>query len=234
MPFTSFLSKYADLLSEIDRWFSRCQANQSAHIRCASGCSGCCRGLFDITLLDAALLSEGFCLLPEEIRHRVLLKSQRKLQHLQGIWPDLAPPYFLNHHPEDEWELLMPDDDETPCVLLDDDGRCLVYDHRPMTCRLHGLPLIDISGEVMHDEWCTDNFSDSDPLTLPGLAAPFTEIFRREVALGRDFTQHCLGEVVHELDTFIPLALLVNYHDFDWPSWWGSNRTAILSHSAAR
>lgn len=234
MPFTDILSKYADLLTEIDQWFSRCQASQPAHIRCAGGCSGCCRGLFDITLLDAALLGQGFGLLPDEIRNRVLHKSEQRLHLLQGIWPDLAPPYFLNHRPEEEWEQLMPDEDETPCVLLDDDGRCLVYDHRPMTCRLHGLPLIDVSGEIMHDEWCTDNFRDADPLALPELAAPFTEIFRMEVALGRDFTHHCLGEVVHELDTFIPLALLVNYHDFDWPTWWRSNRTTILALSAER
>jgi Fe-S-cluster containining protein len=226
---TSFLSEYADLLAEIDRWFARCQTSQPEHIHCASGCSGCCRGLFDITLLDAALLQQGFALLPDEIRRTVLQKSQQRRDHLQSIWPEFAPPFVLNYRTEEDWEALMPDDDETPCVLLDANGRCLVYNHRPMTCRLHGLPLIDICGEVMHDEWCTDNFKETDPLALPDLAAPFTDMFRREVSLGRVFSRHWLGEVVHELDTFIPLALLMDYRDFHWPSWWRENRTAILT-----
>ncbi|WP_348240453.1 hypothetical protein, partial [Salmonella enterica] len=71
-----------------------------------------------------------------------------------------------------------------------------------MTCRLHGLPLIDISGEVMHDEWCTMNLVGcADPLALPGLAGEFDRILRDEVRLGRRFSKQLVGEVVHELDT---------------------------------
>lgn len=225
------LLRYKSLLEQIDTWFNASIERFPERINCTSGCSECCRSLFDITLLDAALLHRGFDLLPRGIRDTVLQKSDRRLQHLRLIWPELSPPFVLNDHREDEWQELMPDDDETPCVLLDDAGRCMVYAHRPMTCRLHGLPLVDISGEIMHDEWCTENFTDENPLTLPGLSAPFTDIFREEVALGRDFTGHILGEVVYELDTFIPLALLVEYGEFNWQEWWQKNRARMLSET---
>jgi Fe-S-cluster containining protein len=97
-------------------------------------------------------------------------------------------------------------------VLLDSEGHCLVYEHRPMTCRLHGLPLIDISGEVMHDEWCTENFRGANPLTLAeGLKGDFDRFFREEVKLDRELSQQLFGTIIYELDTVIPAALLIDF-----------------------
>ena len=188
-------------------------------ISCRSGCSACCRSLFDITLLDAYFLKLGFDALPRGIRDMVLDKCDERLRLMRGHWPEFDHPFLLNDHPEEEWEPLMPEEDETPCVLLGEDGRCLVYDNRPMTCRLHGIPLIDSDGEPMHDDWCTLNFVGYDPLELPGLTAPFDALFRQEVAIFREFTGKLLGERISELDTFIPTALLIEFETFDWLGW---------------
>lgn len=203
----------------MDSWFAGCSEKFGDHISCAAGCSECCRGLFDITLLDACYLKNGFDRLSETQRKAVLDKSHARLATMQGLWPEFAPPYTLNYRPEEEWEALMPDDDEIPCVLLGDNGRCLVYDYRPMTCRLHGLPLIDKSGEVLHDEWCTNNFTGNDPLDLAGLRWEFLSLFRRELLLFRDFTSRLLKENVSELDTFIPTALFIDFAGFPWEEW---------------
>ena len=188
-------------------------------IACKSGCSACCRSLFDITLLDAYHLKLGFDRLPAGTREMVLVKCRERLILMREQWPEFEHPYVLNHRPEEEWEPLMPEEDETPCVLLGEDGRCLVYDHRPMTCRLHGIPMIDSDGEVMHDDWCPMNFVDEDPLELPGLAAPFDAIIRQEVALVRDFTGALLGQRLSQIDTFIPTALMIDFDRFDWQGW---------------
>ena len=211
------LGEYRELLADVDQWFSRCMARSGERIRCAAGCSECCRGLFDITLIDAALLRQGFNQLDDATREQVLDRCRERLAGLQHLWPDFAHPYLLNYRPEEEWELLMPDDDETPCPLLGEDGRCLVYDFRPMTCRLHGLPLVDLTGEVLHDEWCTLNYVDVDPLTDAELRGEFTRIFREEVLLFRHFSTQLLGREFMELDSFIPTALLIDFDRFDWP-----------------
>jgi Fe-S-cluster containining protein len=213
------VARYKDLLSHLDAWFSRCMELYPEKIACQSGCSACCRSLFDITLLDAYHLKLGFDRLPAETREMVLVKCRERLSLMCEQWPEFDHPYVLNHRPEEEWEPLMPEEDETPCVLLGEDGRCLVYDHRPMTCRLHGIPMIDSDGEVMHDDWCTMNFVDEDPLELPGLAAPFDAIIRQEVALVRDFTGALLGKRLSQIDTFIPTALMIDFDGFDWQGW---------------
>lgn len=219
MNFNDILERYRILLLEVDAWFNRCIAAFPGEIQCVQGCSDCCHSLFDITLVDAIVLKNGFDTLTKDVRRLVTVKAESRLEGLQRLWPELATPYLLNHRPEDEWKQLMPDDDEEPCVLLGDDGRCLVYNHRPMTCRLHGLPLIDPDGEIMHDEWCTMNFPDVDPLQIEELREDFTRIFREEVKIFRELERLLLHKGFKELDTFIPLALLVDYLKFDWEGW---------------
>jgi Fe-S-cluster containining protein len=213
------LERHKQLLAQVDGWFARSMESYPEKIACKSGCSACCRSLFDITMLDAYYLKLGFDALPAEIRESVRVKCLERLSLMRAQWPEFDHPYLLNHRAEEEWEPLMPEEDETPCVLVGEDGRCLVYQNRPMTCRLHGIPLVDTDGELMHDDWCTMNFVDEDPLELPGLSAPFDAMFRQEVALFRDFTGELLKQRMSELDTFIPTALLIDFESFDWPGW---------------
>lgn len=207
------LAEYRALLETVDAWFARCAREFGRQVQCRPGCSRCCRGLFDITLLDARLLRQGFEQLPAATRTTVLRKAQARLTELQRLWPGFSAPYLLNVLPDALWTE-MPEDDPTPCPLLGDDGRCLVYPWRPMTCRLHGLPNIDRSGESFSDAWCTLNFVGIDPLPLPELRWTFRQAFETELRLFGEFTGRLLGAPRNELDTFIPLALLIDFENF--------------------
>lgn len=229
------LREYGELLSSVDRWFSRSMRAAGEAVSCAKGCCGCCRGLFDITLMDACFLKRGFDRLPPGVRMAVRDRSLKRLDGLKSVRPGLEQPYVLNIWPEDEWEPLMPDDDETPCPLLGEDGLCLVYDHRPMTCRLHGIPLVDVSGDIFHDEWCTLNFLGDDPLSMKVLYWEFRDAFEKEILLFHRFTSILLKEKINELDTLIPAAVLIDFDDFDWEGWWRMNAERIrAAGSAAR
>lgn len=204
------LDRYGSLLREVDAWFLACMEQYPDQINCCDGCSACCRGLFDITLLDAFYLKRGFDALPT---HQQLLLKQAasdRLDKLSRINPQFREPWLLNGIPEARWEELMPEDDETPCLLLSDAGACLVYDHRPMTCRLNGIPLIDVSGEELFDEWCTMNFVQKNPRLLEGLRFRFNELFTRELLLFREFSDILSGVSRNEIDLFIPAAVLLD------------------------
>ena len=204
------LERYGELLREVDRWFSGCVRRHGDLIACGRGCSACCRGLFDITILDALYLRSGIDALPEAIKQSLRLKAADSLANLSACNPSFAEPWILNRIPEDEWEELMPESDETPCLLLAEDGSCLVYGQRPMTCRLNGIPLLDVSGEAVMDECCTLNFRGVDAALPEDIRHPFLDLFAQELLLFREVTRKLLGEAVNEMDTFIPAAVMID------------------------
>lgn len=205
----NLLERYGQLLGDVDIWFQRCLANHPEAIACRNGCSACCRGLFDITLLDAFYLKSGFDRLDIAVKSEIVAAASSRLGQLSLLNPAFVEPWLLNGIPEADWDALMPEEDETPCLLLSKSGGCLVYEHRPMTCRLNGIPLIDISGEEFFDDWCTLNFTDLEPRDLADLRFDFKEIFSRELLLFREFTHLLIGTVRNEIDLFIPAAVVI-------------------------
>jgi len=209
------INQYQELLKDLDRWFAESMEHAGEQIACHQGCSGCCRGLFEISLLDACLLQQGFKLLETEKQAQILDKARNRLNALQLIWPEFQHPFILNRLPHNDWQE-MPEEDETPCPLLADDGLCLVYAHRPMTCRLHGLPNIDTSGESFSDDYCSLNFTACNPLLLTELRYPFRATFNSEFALLGSLAKKLLGRGTLELDTFVPSALLIDFSEKSW------------------
>ena len=205
------LDQYGELLHKVDGWFQCCLDQHPDQIACRNGCSECCRGLFDITLLDAMFLKRGFDALPESKQEELLREAKERLQQLSQLNPAFVEPWLLNGIPENDWDALMPEEDDTPCLLLSEDGRCLVYDSRPMTCRLNGIPLIDVSGEEMFDEWCTLNFIEADPRRIADLRFEFTELFSQELLLFQRLIFQLTGDIRNEVDLFIPAAVVMDY-----------------------
>ena len=204
------LDRYGALLGEVDAWFRSCLEQHPNLIACRNGCSECCRGLFDITLLDAFYLKRGFELLPAPRKMELVTEAHRRLLFLSRENAAFVEPWLLNGIPEDDWDSLMPEEDETPCLLLTGTGECLVYDHRPMTCRLNGIPLIDVSGEELFDEWCTLNFTEEDPRRYNDLRFGFAELFAQEQLLFRELVRLLTGSVRNEVDLFIPAAVVLD------------------------
>ncbi len=207
---TDLLDRYGSLLREVDAWFHACSARYPDQIRCHSGCSSCCRGLFDITLLDAFYLKRGVDQLPVSQWERIIAAANERLKSLSHDFPAFVEPWLLNAIPEAEWDALMPEEDETPCLLLSEAGQCLVYEYRPMTCRLNGIPLIDVSGEELFDEWCTMNFINKNPRKLRALRFDFLGLFAQELLLFHELMRSLIGVEVSELDLFIPAAVVLD------------------------
>lgn len=204
------LDRYGMLLHEVDQWFSACVERYPAHICCTSGCAGCCRGLFDITILDALYLRRGVDELPRELRTALEEQSRHLLGAAASRHASFSFPWFLNHIPDEEWQLIMPEDDPAPCVLLGADGLCQVYRFRPMTCRLHGIPLYDLSGQEHSDEWCTLNFRRAHAERFEGLRYDFNDLFAQELLLVRELTGRMSGAAMNEMDTVVPGAVIMS------------------------
>jgi Fe-S-cluster containining protein len=142
---------YQALLQRIDRWFAETAQRHPGVIPCRSGCSACCHGPFDISVADALLLREGLALLPATERAEVRSRAEELLELMQEVEPGWRAPYDVRDLGEERFDALTDALATEPCPLLDAAGRCSVYDHRPLVCRLIGLPMVTAEGNVLEN-----------------------------------------------------------------------------------
>ena len=129
-------------------------------IQCRPGCSDCCHQSFTVSEPEGALLREGLATLPPETRAQIQARAE-------GYVPD----------------------QRQPCPVLDGQGQCQLYDHRPRICRKYGIPLWhpDRPNEV---RCCPLNFreqADIDPTLILEPQARWAEDWiglREELGVG--------------------------------------------------
>jgi Fe-S-cluster containining protein len=141
--------RYRTLLERLDTWFTRAQAELGTVVPCRSGCTACCHGPFDISAADAELLREGIRLLPADAQAEVRVRGELLLTRMQALAPEWGAPWDVAVLGEDEFDRVAEELAGEPCPLLGDDGRCRVYAHRPLVCRLIGLPMLTDLGETL-------------------------------------------------------------------------------------
>jgi len=115
-----------------------------AWLVCKPGCAQCCHGAFAISQLDALRLREGMKAL------RVAEPSTANaVERRARAWVAEHGPEFpgdtasgLLGEADEERERFEEYANEAACPALDpESGRCELYAHRPMTCRVFGPPV---------------------------------------------------------------------------------------------
>jgi Fe-S-cluster containining protein len=115
----SLLERLRRVLDDIDAAYERAAA---AYGFVCSGCeNSCCRTRFHHhTLLEFLYLREGFSELPADRQERIRANAAAVVaQHAQAA---------------------VSGAEVRPMCPLNAEGRCVLYAHRPMICRLHGIP----------------------------------------------------------------------------------------------
>lgn len=143
------MTAYLPLLHELDAWQATARAAHPGVIPCRPGCSACCHGPFDIPVADAEQVASAVAALPGAIRQRVLVRAAAQLERMRELAPELAEPWDLSRLPEGTVDELCEALAEEPCPCLEADGRCAVYESRPMVCRVIGLGMVDADGGVL-------------------------------------------------------------------------------------
>ena len=133
-------SHLGTLARKTDDWFRRASAALLSHIPCRAGCSHCCIGLFPITQIDVHLLQEGLRQLPIDQRERIEGRALHQVTALETAYPRLKPSASIGGWSDEEIDQAVTAFRDAPCPALSDDGLCLIYDHRPLTCRSMGIP----------------------------------------------------------------------------------------------
>jgi len=131
----------APLYQKTDHWFQRATAALLGEVPCRLGCTSCCIGPFPITLLDVQTLQQGLAALPPDHRHRIEQRAIEQTAAMEAAFPQLSHSDLLDNWSDQEIDRLVTEFHDHPCPALETDGRCGVYDHRPLVCRSMGIPI---------------------------------------------------------------------------------------------
>lgn len=78
-----------------------------------------------------------------EHRKRVEAKAQEQVSQLRVAVSRLRTTQFVDHWSDEEMDEVIERFDSLPCPALEPDGRCGVYEFRPLVCRSMGIPSDD-------------------------------------------------------------------------------------------
>lgn len=160
------------------------------HFSCEGCQAKCCYTKFyHYTHIEALYLHRGFQGLSDQERSEILkLASYYEETYAKG---------------SDEQAVLCP---------LNKSGLCVLYEWRPMICRLHGVPyeMQDING-VAHFYGGCERFMSLNPETLPTYRTLNRTIFYREMANLERELRNALGLQAPEPQTVAKILLADTY-----------------------
>ncbi|MCL1985204.1 MAG: YkgJ family cysteine cluster protein [Betaproteobacteria bacterium] len=198
-------TRYTLLCAEADKLFDQIRSLYPDCVACSLGCSDCCHAMFDLSLVEALYLNQQF-------RQIITFGPRRSaIMDAAGEADRLATRVKRELHKTSknaDIRQVMADAARIRirCPLLDDENRCQLYKHRPITCRLYGVPAA-IAGEAHVCGKNTFNKGQSYPTVA------LEKIQDRLAAMSREIAQ-TLGTRFKDLHlVYVPvsMALLTQY-----------------------
>ena len=207
------MRRYLRLMREMDGWFASVLMKHSDQMQCGKGCALCCYGLFDISLADAVRVAEGFSALGPAIRAQVALRATPVHERILAEVPELESTFFLHVLGEDRIDQVVDRVQSLPCPLLGCQNECLIYEYRPLACRMEGVPMVDAHDGLFGD-WCELNFVQGvPPEALADLSRDYYQMEEIERRTCERLSESLLAKRRSGLTVFIP-SLIVEFEGF--------------------
>jgi len=137
--FTPFFEKYEALVEKVERVFEQMKNKFPGEVQCKPGCSDCCHALFDLTLIESLYINFHF---NQQFKggQRDLLTEKANTADRQTYKVKKAAYKLTQEDSDDERAIKEFSLKRIRCPLLDDQDLCVLYDYRPIACRIYGIP----------------------------------------------------------------------------------------------
>jgi Fe-S-cluster containining protein len=138
------LQRYLDAVERADRLFRTVAATYGRLMPCGPGCDECCAVYFEMSFIEAFYINRMFRETVPDVDRVKACEAARKVvpRFEEGRRLVRAAMETGEADPVDVASRL-----KIPCPLLDE-GRCMLYEARPVTCRMYGVPELLEGGRV--------------------------------------------------------------------------------------
>jgi len=146
LDFTEYFERYEAVVADVDAVFKKFEADMPDLVKCGKGCSDCCYALFDITMVEAIYLNHKFNEKFSGIeRSQIMERADQADRQIHKLKRKV---YKASQQGRPTQEILQEvAKARVRCPLLGDDNLCVLYENRPITCRLYGVPT-SIAGQA--------------------------------------------------------------------------------------
>ncbi len=139
MNLADHFRRYLELVNRVDSLFENVKKRHSNLMACKPGCNDCCNVYYELSLIEAFYLSGMFRegLLPA--------KRAQVLAIAKSVEPEFEKCRAMFHGLTEKGSASPRQLEDAASRLnircpLNEEGLCVLYDHRPVTCRLYGTP----------------------------------------------------------------------------------------------
>ncbi len=131
----ALFEKYKQLVAKGDAAFETMERDYGSCIKCKPQCSDCCHAIFGLFLIEAAYIQQHFNRLDRKLMREALLRAEKSEKELQRVEERLQA-----YEDDSQMKSYALSKERVRCPLLNQDEECIIYPHRPMTCRVYGIP----------------------------------------------------------------------------------------------
>lgn len=139
MEFSTCFEKYKKIVDSADKVFEQIKKEFSDCVSCKIECSDCCHALFDISFVEALYISQRF---REKFKgaelDKLLDKANKADRKIYKLKKDAYRDFKEGKDEAAIFEKMA--EERIRCPMLNDSDQCDIYEFRPITCRLYGVP----------------------------------------------------------------------------------------------
>jgi Fe-S-cluster containining protein len=205
MNLEPYFDKYKAIVDQVDAVFKKVHEEHQDCVRCRVGCSDCCHALFDLSLIEALYIKAQFDKIFKDSARALIIERANEADRAVYRLKRQAFRDHENGKPENQILEEMAAH-RIRCPLLNSDDQCDLYAHRPLTCRLYGIPTV--IGDKAHT--CgLSGFEQGKPYPTVKLDAIQHKLYDLSVELANDIGSRY--PKLAELLVPVSMALLTDY-----------------------
>ncbi len=127
--------KYKSIVRQADFLFNAIQEKYPACVQCKIHCCDCCHAFFGVFPVEAAYINFHFNRSERKIKREILRGVEKTETQMLKTWDKLQ---VFDDKPE--MKIYGLGKEKVKCPFLTDKKECILYEIRPVICRIYGVP----------------------------------------------------------------------------------------------
>ncbi|MFP4446476.1 MAG: YkgJ family cysteine cluster protein [Desulfosudaceae bacterium] len=204
--FTPYFAKYEALVHIVDGVFDRVKKDYPACVNCKKGCTDCCYALFDLTLIEALYLNHKF-----QERFGADPEMKEKANKADRQIYKLKRQAHKDYSEKGKNEVAILQEmglSRIRCPLLGERELCDLYEYRPITCRLYGIP---ISIQGMAHTCGKSGFDPGEKYPTVNMDEIYNQLYQLSAELVADIKTRYVK--MDEMLVPLSMAIITEYDD---------------------